>query len=158
MKNIVPSLWFSDNNCEEAINYYTSVFPNSEILSIEYYPDEKLSEHFEGMTGKVINAEFILNGQQFIALDGGPYFRFNEAISFTIECVDQDEINHYWSKLSHLPESEQCGWVKDTYGLSWQIVPKNLKELQQTDAQIQALMNMKKIIISELEDANESYS
>lgn len=153
MKCIVPSLWFSDNNCEEAINYYVSVFPNSEILSLEYYPKEALSEHFKGMSGKVINAEFSLNGQKFIALDGGPSFQFNEAISFTIECADQDEINHYWSKLSHIPQAEQCGWVKDTYGISWQIIPDNLKQLQQTDAQIQALMGMKKIIISELEAA-----
>ena len=105
------------------------------------------------MVGKVINAEFILNGQKFIGLDGGPYFRFNEAISFTIACEDQEEIDYYWSKLSHVPESEQCGWVKDAYGLSWQIISSHLNELQQTDAQIQALMNMKKIIISDLEAA-----
>lgn len=153
MKNIIPSLWFSDNNCEEALNYYVSIFPNSEVTSIEYYPDESLNEHFKGMVGKVINAEFILNGQKFIGLDGGPYFRFNEAISFTIACEDQEEIDYYWSKLSHIPESEQCGWVKDAYGLSWQIIPSHLNELQQTDAQIQALMNMKKIIISDLEAA-----
>lgn len=150
MKTIAPSLWFADNNCEEAINYYVSVFPNSDILSIQYYPDASLSEHFSSMEGKIITAEFTLNGQKFTALDGGPYFRFNEAISFTIECQDQEEIDYYWSKLSHVPESEQCGWVKDQFGLSWQIIPETLGDLQQNDAQIQALMGMKKIIISEL--------
>lgn len=105
------------------------------------------------MAGKVITAEFYLNGQKFIGLDGGPIFHFSEAISFTIECQDQAEIDYYWEKLSHVPESEQCGWVKDRYGLSWQIVPNNIAELQQTDAQIKALMSMKKIIISELEAA-----
>lgn len=151
MRHIAPTLWFADNNCEEAINYYTSVFPNSEIHSIEYYPDASLSEHFEGMAGKIINAEFTFNHQPFIALDGGPYFRFNEAISFTIGCQDQEEIDYYWSKLSHVPESEQCGWVKDQFGLSWQIIPNHLAQLQQNNTQIQALMGMKKIIISELE-------
>lgn len=151
MNAIAPTLWFADNNCEEAINYYVSIFPNSEIDSIEYYPDASLSEHFQGMEGKILNAEFRLNGQKFIALDGGPYFRFNEAISFTIDCQDQEEIDYYWSKLSHVPESEQCGWVKDQFGLSWQIIPSKLAQLQQNDAQIQALMGMKKIMIAELE-------
>lgn len=151
MKTISPTLWFADNNCEEAVNYYVSIFPNSDIESIEYYPDASLSEHFEGMEGKILNVEFTLNGQKFIALDGGPYFRFNEAISLTIDCKDQEEIDYYWSKLSHVPESEQCGWVKDQFGLSWQIIPSNLGELQKNNDQIQALMGMKKIIISELE-------
>lgn len=153
MLQIVPSLWFADNNCEEAVNDYVTIFPNSRISQMVYYPNENLSEHFVGMAGKVITAEFYLNGQKFIALDGGPIFNFSEAISFTIECQDQAEIDYYWAKLSHVPESEQCGWVKDRYGLSWQIVPTNIAELQQTDAQIKALMSMKKIIISELEAA-----
>lgn len=153
MLQIVPSLWFADNNCEEAVNDYVTIFPNSRISQMVYYPNENLSEHFFGMAGKVITAEFYLNGQKFIALDGGPIFNFSEAISFTIECQDQAEIDYYWAKLSHVPESEQCGWVKDRYGLSWQIVPTNIAELQQTDAQIKALMSMKKIIISELEAA-----
>lgn len=153
MLQIVPSLWFADNNCEEAVNDYVTIFPNSRISQMVYYPNENLSEHFFGMAGKVITAEFYLNGQKFIALDGGPIFNFSEAISFTIECQDQAEIDYYWAKLSHVPESEQCGSVKDRYGLSWQIVPTNTAELQQTDAQIKALMSMKKIIISELEAA-----
>ncbi len=153
MKNLTPSFWFADNNCEEAINYYVSVFPDSEILSLQRYPDENLSEHFEGMSGKIITAEFKLNGQKFTGLDGGPVFRFNEAISFIIECEDQEEIDYYWEKLSHVKEAEQCGWVKDKFGLSWQIVPYNMGELLQTDARIQAMMQMKKIIIRELENA-----
>lgn len=153
MKKIVPSLWFGDNNCEEAIRYYVSVFPNSQILHIERYPDESLDEHFRGMSGKVITAEFMLNGQKFLALDGGPIFHFNEAISLMVECDDQKEIDYYWEKLSHVPDSEQCGWVKDKFGLSWQIVPYNMGELIKTDAQMQCMMKMKKIVIKELEEA-----
>lgn len=153
MLKIVPSLWFADNNCEEALNYYVSVFPNSSIDEIQYYPDEKLDEHFVGMQGKILTAIFKLNGQKFLALDGGPYFRFNEAISFTIECKDQTEIDYYWEKLSHVPESEQCGWVKDRFGLSWQIVPYNMGELLVNDAQMQAMMQMKKIDIESLKKA-----
>ncbi len=152
MKKIVPSLWFGDNNCEEAINYYVSVFPNSEVLNINRYPSEELDEHFEGMGGKVLTAVFSLNGLKFLALDGGPYFHFNEAISMTIECENQDEIDYYWEKLSHVEEAEQCGWAKDRFGLSWQIVPYNMGELIENDKQIQAMMKMKKIDISELEN------
>ncbi|MGO4936738.1 VOC family protein [Fundicoccus sp. Sow4_H7] len=150
MKSIIPSLWFSDNNCEEAIHYYVSVFPNSTVDSIAYYPDESLDEHFANMANKVITAEFTLNNQRFIGLDGGPTFRFNEAISFTIECANQAEIDYYWDKLSHVAEAEQCGWVKDKFGLSWQIIPDNLGELLTTDSKIQAMMTMKKIIIDDL--------
>jgi predicted 3-demethylubiquinone-9 3-methyltransferase (glyoxalase superfamily) len=150
MEKIVPSLWFADNNCEEAVNYYVSVFPKSIIDYITHYPDADLDEHFQGMEGKVLTAVFHLNGQKFMALDGGPYFKFNEAISFTIECVDQAEIDYYWEKLSHVPEAEQYGWAKDKYGISWQIVPKNMGDLNRTDAQIQAMMKMKKIDIAEL--------
>jgi len=153
MEKIVPCLWFGDNNCEEAINYYITVFPNSSIDELAKYPDESLNENFVGMSGKVLTAVFRLNGQKFIALDGGSYFHFSEAISFMIECKDQDEIDYYWEKLSHVPESEQCGWVKDRFGLSWQIVPANMKDLMMTDKQIQAMMSMKKIIIKDLEDA-----
>lgn len=154
MKQIIPSLWFGDNNCEEAIQYYMSVFPNSEILHIERYPDESLDNHFAGMSGKIITAEFTLNGQKFSALDGGPYYHFNEAISMTIECEDQKEIDYYWDRLSYVKEAEQCGWVKDKFGLSWQIVPYNMGELIKTEAQLQLMMKMKKIIIKELEDVD----
>lgn len=152
MKKIIPSLWFADNNCEEAVNYYASVFPDSKITSLTRYPEEELDEHFKGMSGKIITAEFKLNGQAFTALDGGPAFRFSEAISFTILCESQEEIDYYWEKLSHVKEAEQCGWVKDRFGLSWQIVPHNMAELMKNDAQIQCMMGMKKIIIRELEE------
>lgn len=125
---IIPSLWF-DNNAKEAMNYYVSVFPNSKIKNIEYYPDEKLDEHFVGMSGKVLNGEFSLNGLDFICLDGGPIFKFNEAVSFTVTCKNQAEIDDYWSKLSHVKEAEQCGWCKDKFGISWQIIPENLGQL-----------------------------
>lgn len=152
MPAIIPCLWFADNNCREAIEYYTSVFPNSKIHSIDYYPDESLDEHFVGMTDKVLHARFSLGDIELMALDGGDYFRFNEAISFTIECLDQAELDYYWQALSHQPEHEQCGWCKDRFGLSWQIVPKAMMELTQTPAQIQAMMQMKKIIIQDLLD------
>lgn len=150
MNIIVPSLWFADNNCNEAIHYYLKVFPNSTIDEVTYYPEAKLDKHFEGMAGKILNASFHLNGQKFLALDGGPAFRINEAISFTIECADQSEIDYYWEKLSHVPEAEQCGWAKDKFGISWQIVPANMAELTQTPAQVQAMMQMKKIDIAAL--------
>lgn len=151
MLEIVPCLWFADNNCDEAIHEYVKIFPNSKITQITYYPDEALNEHFKGMSGKVLTAEFELNNQKFIALDGGPTFRFNEAISFTIYCKNQEEIDTYWDQLSDDPQFEQCGWVKDRFGLSWQIVPENLNALTQNEAQIKALMSMTKINIQMLE-------
>lgn len=150
MNQIIPSLWFADNNSEEAVRYYLSVFPNSELLEMVKYPPAEVDPHFEGMTDKILTARFSLNGQQFLGIDGGPYFRFSEAISFTIECEDQAEIDYYWEKLSHQPESEQCGWCKDRFGLSWQIVPANMGELMGSDEQIQAMMGMKKISIADL--------
>ncbi|HJE77122.1 MULTISPECIES: VOC family protein [Brevibacterium] len=149
---IVPCLWFPDC-AEEAMEFYCSVFPDSAILSIERYPDESLDEHFAGMSGKVLTGRFVLDGTPFICLDGGPAFTFNEAISLTVECADQAEIDHYWSHLSASPEHEQCGWLKDRFGVSWQIVPANLGELMTGPAQTQALMRMKKIIIDDLVNA-----
>ncbi len=125
---IQPCLWF-DHQAREAMEYYVSVFPDSRIDSIEEYPDESLDEHFAGMTGRVLSGRFTLNGVAFTCLDGGPVFRFNESISFVVACADQAEIDDYWSKLSHDPESEQCGWCKDRFGLSWQVVPANMGEL-----------------------------
>lgn len=150
MQKITPSLWF-DMNAEEAMEYYCSVFPNSQINRIERYPDESLDEHFKGMSGKVIHGDFELDGMRFICLDGGPLFRLNEAVSFTVVCKDQDEIDYFWSKLSHVPASEQCGWCKDKFGVSWQIIPENMNQLLNGPAATQAMMKMKKIVISELE-------
>ena len=148
-QKITPSLWF-DNNAEEAMNYYVSVFPNSEIIAIERYPDERLDPHFAGMAGKIISGRFVLDGVNFICLDGGPLFQFNEAISFTVTCKNQAEIDYYWENLSSSPENEQCGWCKDKFGIHWQIIPENLAELMATgEKAVRTLMNQKKIIIEE---------
>lgn len=160
MQKITPSLWF-DNNAEEAMNYYVSVFKNSKIVSIEHYPDESLDEHFKGMSGKVINGVFELDGQRFICLDGGPVFTFNEAFSLTVDCEDQAEVDHYWEKLSSDPAAEQCGWCRDKFGVSWQIVPRRLGELlndpnkEKANRALQAMMKMHKLDVAQLEAAFE---
>lgn len=152
VQKITPFLWF-DSNAEEAMNYYVNVFPDSRVGHVERYPDESLDPHYVGMNGKVISGEFFLTGQRFMCLDGGPTFTFTEAVSFMVSCETQDEIDHYWSKLSHVPEAEQCGWCKDKFGVSWQIVPADMGSLLQTPGAIQAMMKMKKIVIAELEAA-----
>lgn len=149
---ITPSIWF-DDNAEEAMHYYIEVFPNSQINNINYYPDESLDEHFKGMSGKVISGDFTLNGLRFLCLDGGPVFHPNEAVSFTVACKDQEEIDYYWSRLSAAPEAEQCGWCKDKFGISWQIIPENMGELISTPAAMQVMMKQHKIVIQELLDA-----
>lgn len=149
---IQPCLWF-DDRAREAMEYYVGVFPNSRINSIEGYPDESLDEHFAGMSGKVLNGSFTLNGVDFVCLDGGPLFTFNESISFVVACADQAEIDRYWAALSHVPESEQCGWCKDRFGVSWQIIPANMAELVNTPARIQVMMAQKKIVIADLQNA-----
>jgi len=167
MQKIVPSLWF-DKNCEEAINYYVSVFngaPNkseeSKIISLTRYEKGMEAPGAAEMEGKVITAIFELNGQRFMALDGGPIFKFTEAISFYVECADQTEVDYFWEKLSHVPESEQCGWIKDKFGLSWQIIPKQLGELlsdsdhEKSMRVMNAMLKMKKIIVSDLEKASK---
>lgn len=160
MDKITPSLWFN-NNAEDAMNYYVSVFKNSRIIRIDRYPDESLDEHFKGMSGKVINGEFELDGQRFICLDGGPIFKFNEAVSFTVTCEDQEEVDYFWDKLSSVPEAEQCGWCKDKFGVSWQIVPRRMGELladpdtEKANRAMQAMMKMHKISIADLEAAYE---
>ena len=165
MQKIIPSLWF-DKETEEAINFYISVFngsPNksgvSRIISIQRY--EKGMEIPGGvdMTGKVLTAIFELNGQRFMALDGGPIFKFNEAVSFYVECEDQEEVDYFWRKLSAVPESEQCGWLKDKYGLSWQIIPEQMGKLlsdanrKKALAATNAMLKMKKIVIANLQKA-----
>ena len=161
-------LWF-DKECEEAINYYIDIFNNrpgsnkkeSKILSIKYYPDNVDEEHMKGMEGKILTAFFTLEGQTFQALDGGPVFKFNEALSLSVDCEDQEEVDYFWEKLSAVPESEQCGWVKDKFGLSWQIVPKRLGELLEDPDQekagraLQAMLQMKKLDVKKLEEAFE---
>jgi len=155
MPRITPFLWFN-NQAEEAMNFYTSVFPNSKIVSIRRYPEHATDEHLKGMEGKVLTGVFDLDGQQFMALDGGPVFKFTEAISFMISCKDQAEIDYYWEKLSAVPEAEQCGWLKDKFGISWQVVPEVLGDLMNGpngDKVTEALMPMKKLDIAALEKA-----
>jgi len=165
LQKIIPFLWF-DKEAEEAINFYVSVFnsapnsaKNSKIVSIQRYPTEALSPQMQGMEGKVLTAVFELSGQRFMALDGGPLFKFTEATSLYVECADQQEVDHYWEKLSAVPEAERCGWLKDKYGLSWQIIPKRMGELLSDKDEIKAkkvmdaMLKMKKIIIADLEKA-----
>lgn len=161
MQKITPYLWF-DNNAEEAMKFYTSVFKKSKIVSINRYPDEPLNEHWQGMAGKVIHGVFELEGQRFMALDGGPMFKFTEAISLYVECGSQEEVDYFWEKLTaDGGEESMCGWLKDKYGLSWQIIPKQLEELmsdkdpEKTGRVMQAMLQMKKIDIEGLRQAYE---
>jgi predicted 3-demethylubiquinone-9 3-methyltransferase (glyoxalase superfamily) len=167
MQKIVPSLWF-DKNCEEAINYYIDTFntapykdKESKIVSIARYEKGMDTPGMPEMEGKVITAIFELAGQRFMALDGGPIFKFNESVSFYVECADQKEVDYFWEKLSAVAESEQCGWLKDRFGLSWQIVPKRLGELlsdpdkEKAHRVMNSMLQMKKIDIAALEKASE---
>lgn len=165
MQKITPCLWF-DMNCEEAVNHYITTFngaPNrtaeSKLISIQRYEEGMQTPGNDKMLGKVLTAIFELNGQRFMALDGGPIFKFNEATSFEIECADQAEVDYFWGLLSAVPESEQCGWAKDKFGLSWQIVPKRLGELlgdpdkEKAHRVLNAMLEMKKIDVATLEKA-----
>jgi predicted 3-demethylubiquinone-9 3-methyltransferase (glyoxalase superfamily) len=155
MKRITPYLWFKNRDAEEAMNFYVSVFKNSRIVDISRYPtDMQLGPHPD-MGGLVLNGVFELDGQAFYCIDGGPEFAFNEAISMSVACKDQAEIDYYWEKLSAVPESEVCGWCKDKYGLSWQIVPADMGTLLSTPAAMQKMLTMKKIVIAELEAAGK---
>lgn len=149
---IVPNLWFN-GNAEEAVNYYLSVFPDSKILSTERYPDsaeEGLADFQMGLAGKVLTIEFSLsNDLQFVAINAGPEFSFTESVSFAVMCKDQHEIDYYWERLSSVPEAEQCGWCKDKYGLSWQIVPAAMGELMKKPDAFKKLMDMHKITIAD---------
>jgi predicted 3-demethylubiquinone-9 3-methyltransferase (glyoxalase superfamily) len=152
MQKISPFLWF-DDQAEEAANFYTSIFKNSKVGHISRY-DAAAAKVAGRPEGSVLTVSFQLEGQDFTALNGGPAFKFSEAISFSVACEDQDEIDYFWDKLSAHPESEQCGWLKDKFGLSWQIVPKNMDELIKAPAAMQAMLQMKKIVISELKAAS----
>jgi predicted 3-demethylubiquinone-9 3-methyltransferase (glyoxalase superfamily) len=157
MQKITPFLWF-DSNAEEAVNFYISVFKNSKIISVSRY-DESGAKASGRTAGTVMTVMFEIEGQQFTALNGGPIFTFSESISFVVTCNSQEEVDYYWEKLSADPKSEQCGWLKDKYGLSWQIVPARLgeilgnKDTVKAGRAMQALMGMKKIDISKLEQA-----
>lgn len=149
MKNITPNLWF-DGNAQEAVDFYLSVFPNSKVISNIYYPnsaEEGLADFQLNLAGKILAIDFELSGTRFTAINAGPEFKFNESVSFSIPCEDQKEIDYYYDKLSAVPESEICGWCKDKYGLSWQVIPKNMEELMKRPNAFANLMKMKKIII-----------
>ncbi|MGB8323403.1 MAG: VOC family protein [Candidatus Acidiferrum sp.] len=146
---ITPFLWF-DANADEAVNFYLSIFKNSRRL------DELRSKEVPVPKGKPLTIAFELDGQRFIALNGGPMFKFNEAVSFVVRCDSQQEVDEYWSKLSAGGSESQCGWLKDKFGLSWQIVPTRLPELIKNPKAMQAMLKMKKIDLAELERAAQS--
>lgn len=167
MQKIIPFLWFN-KNAEEAMNFYLQVFngaphkqEESKIISMARYEKGMEVPGMPEMEGKVITAWFELNGQKLMCLDGGPIFKFNESISLYVECEDQAEVDYFWEKLSAVPESEQCGWLKDKFGLSWQIIPKRLDELandpdkEKAHRVVNAMLQMKKIVITDLEKAAE---
>lgn len=154
MPSITPSLWF-DNNLEEAAEFYTSVFPNSKVEQLN-----RTTEAGPGEPGTVLSGSFVLDGTTFIGINGGPAFTFSEAVSFTVHCKDQDEVDYYWDQLIRDGgEESQCGWLKDRFGLSWQIVPDRLYELladpdpARATAATKAMLGMRKIIVADLEQA-----
>jgi predicted 3-demethylubiquinone-9 3-methyltransferase (glyoxalase superfamily) len=157
MKRIVPNLWF-DDQAEDAARFYTSIFNNSKILDIVPYPEA--AEEVSGKkAGSVLTVEFELDGQPMVALNGGPEFKFSEAVSFAVECEDQAEIDYYWEKLTDGGEESMCGWLKDRFGLSWQITPKALDEMMKSsnpakvNAATAAFLPMRKLDIATIQKA-----
>ncbi len=156
MQKITPFLWF-DDNAEEAMNFYISIFKNASIVDLTRYPDE-----VPGLGGKVMSATFQLEGQDFMVLNAGPQFTFNEAVSFFVSCKTQEEVDHLWTKLTaDGGEESNCGWLKDKFGLSWQIIPTLLGELMgdpnpvKVQNVVQAMLQMKKIDSVRLQQAYE---
>jgi predicted 3-demethylubiquinone-9 3-methyltransferase (glyoxalase superfamily) len=157
MQKITPFLWF-DNQAEEAVKFYTSIFKNSRIGKIARY--DEAGEKVSGRPrGSVMTVEFQIEGQEFVALNGGPHFKFNEAISFVVNCKTQAEVDKFWKKLSAGGKEVQCGWLTDKYGLSWQIVPTILGELlrgkdaAKSQRVMQAMLKMVKLDIKKLKQA-----
>ena len=157
MQKITPFLWFNDN-AEEAVKFYASIFKNSKIGKIARYGEE--GEKIAGRpAGSVMTVEFQLEGQDFVVLNGGPHFKFTEAISFVVNCETQEEVDYYWEKLSAGGKEVQCGWLKDKYGLSWQIVPTVLGELMsdkdpvKSQRVMEAMLKMVKLDINKLKAA-----
>ena len=150
---ITPFLWF-DNQAEEAANFYVSIFENSEVTGVSRY-----GEAGPGPAGTAMTASFRLDGQDFVALNGGPLFTFTEAVSFVIDCKNQGEVDYFWDKLTEGGEPGRCGWLKDRFGLSWQVNPTVLTEMLQdenrerADRVMQAMLQMGKIDIAKLEEA-----
>jgi predicted 3-demethylubiquinone-9 3-methyltransferase (glyoxalase superfamily) len=153
MSKLTPCLWF-DTQGEEAAKFYTSVFPNSRIVDVTCYGEANPRQ-----AGTVMTVTFELDGERFLALNGGPQFTFNEAVSFQVDCASQAEVDAYWGALSEGGEEGPCGWLKDRYGLSWQIVPARLPELladpdrEKSQRVMSAMLNMRKIEIAVLEEA-----
>ena len=160
MQKITPNLWF-DNQAEEAVNFYTSIFKNSKIGKVSRYGKEGQEVH-QMREGTVMVMEFWIEDQKFTALNGGPIFKFNEAISFIINCKDQEEVDYYWNKLSEGGDEKAqiCGWLKDKFGVSWQVVPDVLSKLMSDPERgknvMQALMKMKKLNVAELQNAYDN--
>jgi predicted 3-demethylubiquinone-9 3-methyltransferase (glyoxalase superfamily) len=156
MQKITPFLWF-DNNAEEAANFYVSIFKNSKVLSVSRYGDAG-----PGPKGTVMVAEFQIDGHEFVALNGGPRFKFTEAISFVINCDTQEEVEYFWDKLSEGGEKSRCGWLKDKFGLWWQVVPAVLGKLmsdsdpEKVKRVTEAMLRMDRIDIESLQRAYES--
>lgn len=152
MQKIIPNLWF-DKNAQEAVDFYLSVFPDSKIITATYYPKseaEGLAGFQKDLAGQVLTIEFELSGMRFIAINAGPEFTFTEAISLMIMCKDQAEIDHYWHALTADGGQESvCGWLKDKYGLSWQVAPENWEEMLKKPGAFKRMMGMKKLIIAE---------
>lgn len=161
MQKITPCLWF-DDKAEEAANFYVSIFKNSKIGDVTYYGKEGYEIHGR-KEGSVLTAEFEIEGQKFVALNGGPIFKFNEAISFQVHCETQEEVDYYWEKLSESGDekAQQCGWLKDKYGLSWQIVPIDLikmlkdKDKKKSERVMKVMLQMHKLDIDKLKRAYE---
>jgi len=155
MQKITPFLWF-DNNAEEAMNFYVSVFKNSKILNVARYGDAG-----PGPKGTVMTADFQLDGQEFVALNAGPRFKFTEAISFVVACESQEEVDYFWERLSEGGETSRCGWLKDKFGLWWQVTPTVLSKLirdqdpEKSKRVMEAMMQMDKIDIEPLQRAYE---
>ena len=152
-QKIVPNLWF-DTEAEQAAEFYVSLFPNSRIVNVTRYP-----EGAPGPAGTVMTVEWELDGQRFVGINGGPHFTFSEAVSFAITCKDQDEVDRYWDALVAGGEPSQCGWLKDRFGLSWQVVPEGMEEVladpdpERAQRAMQAMMGMVKLDLAALRAA-----
>lgn len=144
---ITPFLWF-DSNAEEAVDFYLSVFKNSRRIA-----ELRAADEVQGPVGSVVTITFEVDGQQLIALNGGPNFKFTEAISLVVNCATQEEIDEYWSKLTDGGAEIQCGWLQDRFGLFWQVVPANIAELLRYPKAFEAMLSMKKLVIADLERA-----
>ena len=153
MQKIIPNLWF-DTEAEEAADFYATVFPNSRVVTKTHYPEDAPRE-----AGMVMTVEFELEGQRFVGINGGPQFSFDEAVSFQVTCESQEELDYYWERLSEGGQEGPCGWLKDRFGLSWQVVPKGMDEVfadpdpERARRAMQAMLKMGKIDIAELRRA-----